>query len=167
MWPFNRKKQANDKKTPKEVEQYYQSEKRERVGLAWLIAFFSLLITVLVVLGLFFGGRWAWRKVTNNDNNGSTAQTTEGTTQPSSQSGTSGAQNEAGTSSGGSSSTSSTNTGSTGSSSSSNAAGSSSAVNQNLTNTGPNNILTVFVIAAVLGTLLHASYSRFKLQKSE
>lgn len=65
---FNRKK-SNNKAVPPEVKQYYASEHRERVGLAWLIAFLSLIVTVAVVAGLFFGGRWAYRKVANKDTN--------------------------------------------------------------------------------------------------
>lgn len=65
MWPFNRKK--SDETVPPEVQDYYNAEKRERMGLAWILAFVTLAVTVLVVLGLFFGGRWAYRKITQKD----------------------------------------------------------------------------------------------------
>ncbi|HSX45247.1 MAG TPA: hypothetical protein VLF39_04050 [Candidatus Saccharimonadales bacterium] len=46
---------------PPEVHQYYQAEHRERVGIAWLLAFATLVITVGVALGAFFGGRGIYR----------------------------------------------------------------------------------------------------------
>jgi len=41
---------------PKEVKEFYQAERRERVGVAWLLALATLITTVLVAFGLFFGG---------------------------------------------------------------------------------------------------------------
>lgn len=64
-WPFRRKKLA-DKKVPAEVQEYYDAERRQHSGIAWLIAFLSLLLTVLVAAGLFFGGRWVYRKLAHN-----------------------------------------------------------------------------------------------------
>src|SRR4051812_17064489 len=74
MWPFKRRKKENGKPVPSEVKQYYASEHRERVGLAWLVAFASLILTVAIIAGLFFGGRWIYRKVTNNDKKPTTGQ---------------------------------------------------------------------------------------------
>ncbi|MES2971758.1 MAG: hypothetical protein V4702_05550 [Patescibacteria group bacterium] len=62
MWPFNRNK-TGDGTTPPEVQDYYQSESRQRSWLAWVIGLGTLLATVLIVLGLFYGGRWVYRKV--------------------------------------------------------------------------------------------------------
>ncbi len=63
--PFRRK--TTDKKVPEEVQQYYDAERRQHMGIAWLIAFLSLVVTVLVASGLFFGGRWAYRKLANKN----------------------------------------------------------------------------------------------------
>jgi hypothetical protein len=65
IWPFNRKQKQPTTNTsiPAEVQDYYNAQHRERVGVAWLIAVVSLLISVAVVIGLFFGGRWAYRKI--------------------------------------------------------------------------------------------------------
>ncbi len=63
MWPFKDKKKKNAD-VPAEIKDYYLAEKREKRGMAWLLALGTLLATVLVVLGLFFGGRWAYKKIT-------------------------------------------------------------------------------------------------------
>lgn len=67
IWPFGRKKQEDLEAVPTEIQEYYQAEQRERMGVAWLLAFVTLIVTVGVVLGLFFGGRWAYRKLANKD----------------------------------------------------------------------------------------------------
>lgn len=68
IWPFNRKKnQSVD--LPQEVQDYYQAEKRERVGVAGLLALGTLLVTIVLAIGLFFGGRWVYRTVFDNDDN--------------------------------------------------------------------------------------------------
>jgi cytoskeletal protein RodZ len=71
IWPFNRKKR--NQSVPAEVQQFYQAERRERVGLAWLLAFGTLVVTVLVVLGLFFGGRAIYRSFQDDTNKPATA----------------------------------------------------------------------------------------------
>ncbi len=172
MWPFKRKQQpkpSSNKKMPKEVQQYYKSEQRERVGLAWLIAFASLILTVLIVLGLFYGGRWAWRKVANNDDNENVSTTQTKSPSESSVPNESN-KSESGSSSNGnnpsSSSSGSNDSNTNGSKSSGSTSGSNSSSSQNLSNTGPGNIAGAFVVAVVFGTILHNVYSRRKLQKS-
>lgn len=63
---FNRK---NNKTTIAELEEYYanQNQRKTRTGAAWLMALLSLLITIAVIVALFFAGRWIYRTVTNND----------------------------------------------------------------------------------------------------
>ena len=66
-WPFSRK---NDQTSvPAEIQEYYESERRERTGVAWLLAFSTLLITIGLAVILFFGGRWVYRKIANNNDN--------------------------------------------------------------------------------------------------
>jgi cytoskeletal protein RodZ len=48
-----------------EIERYYDAEKRERAGLAWLLALVSIACVALFVIGVFFGGRWVYRKATS------------------------------------------------------------------------------------------------------
>lgn len=50
--------------TVAELEEYYAS-KQTRTGMAWIMAAISLLITILVVSALFFGGRWIYRSLTD------------------------------------------------------------------------------------------------------
>lgn len=57
---FNRKK---DTSTPNEIQNYYTEERRDRTGVAWLLAAGTLIVTLLLALGLFYGGRWAYRTV--------------------------------------------------------------------------------------------------------
>lgn len=73
LWPFSRK-QDEQSDLPQEVQDYYQAEKRERVGVAGLLALGTLVVTILLAIGLFFGGRWAYRTVFDNDDNQQTAQ---------------------------------------------------------------------------------------------
>jgi hypothetical protein len=65
---FNRDKEQPQKvEVPAEIQDYYQSERRERTGIAWLLALATLVITVIAVLGLFTGGRWVYRKYVQKD----------------------------------------------------------------------------------------------------
>jgi len=61
----------NNKTTIAELEEYYanQDRKKTRTGMAWLMAILSLLITLLVIAMIFFGGRWVYRALTDNDSN--------------------------------------------------------------------------------------------------
>ncbi len=67
MWPFKRKKAKITTKTtvPTEVQDYYESSRRERKGIAWLLGIAVLVVTILLAFLLFFGGRWLYRKATN------------------------------------------------------------------------------------------------------
>lgn len=60
---FRRNKSANSPAVPEEVNEYYQAEKRDRTWMAWLLALLSLAVTTLLIMGLFFGGRWVYRKI--------------------------------------------------------------------------------------------------------
>lgn len=52
--------------TVAELEEYYAS-KQTRTGMAWVMAVVSLVITILVVSALFFGGRWIYRSFTDDN----------------------------------------------------------------------------------------------------
>jgi hypothetical protein len=60
-------KRGGDPTVPGEVRDYYEAERRDRRGLAWLLGLGTALVTVALAVGLFFGGRAAWRAVFDND----------------------------------------------------------------------------------------------------
>lgn len=63
---FSRRKKKEEI-LPKEVREYYSSERRERTGIAWLLAIGTLVFTFIIAAGLFFGGRWIYRTAFNHD----------------------------------------------------------------------------------------------------
>lgn len=62
---FRRSKPVQN--VPPEVAEYYQAERRERRGVAWLMTLLTLLITVALIVGLFFAGRWAYQRIWGGD----------------------------------------------------------------------------------------------------
>lgn len=56
---------------PEEVSKYYAEQRRERRGTAIFMGLTALVLTLLIGLGLFFGGRWIYNKISNKDNSGS------------------------------------------------------------------------------------------------
>jgi cytoskeletal protein RodZ len=68
-----RKKQQTTTNIP-ELQEYYATQQKESTGKAWLLAIGSLLVTIVILVGLFFGGRWLYRKVTKNDKPAATSQ---------------------------------------------------------------------------------------------
>ena len=69
---FSRKKSVTQTSIPAEVQDYYQAERRERTGVAWLLAIATLVVTIILALVLFFGGRWLYREVRGTDQNTTT-----------------------------------------------------------------------------------------------
>lgn len=74
---FNRNKQDDTEEVPSEIQEYYDAEKRERTWVAWLLALGTLVVTVLLALGLYFGGRWVYRQVFNSDSKEENAEQIE------------------------------------------------------------------------------------------
>lgn len=64
---WDRFKRKDESVLPEEVKQYYQSENRQRAGVAVLLGIAALIITVLVATGLFYGGRYVYRQITGDD----------------------------------------------------------------------------------------------------
>ena len=54
-----------NKQTIEELENYY-SNKEQKTGMAWVMAFLSLLLTAVVFGGLFFGGRAIYRALSDD-----------------------------------------------------------------------------------------------------
>ncbi len=62
------KRNRDDNTVAPELQQYYEAEKKERAGLSWLLAVISVAFVSLVLIGLFFGGKWLYNRVTSDDN---------------------------------------------------------------------------------------------------
>lgn len=76
MWSFKKKQQ--------EVKDYYQATAGNNMWMVWLLSAITFVATILIVLGLFWAGRWVYQQATNNDKD--QPATTE-TNQPSEQQG--------------------------------------------------------------------------------
>lgn len=72
-----KKNGASKQQVPDEIKEYYQAEKRDRMWVVWLLSGATFIVTVLVVLGLFWGGRWAWQRVNNDEPQTETASQPE------------------------------------------------------------------------------------------
>lgn len=62
-----------NKTTIAELEEYYAKEKTKKRGRARLMVLISFLFTLAVIAGLFFGGRWLYETLTDNNNDPSVA----------------------------------------------------------------------------------------------
>jgi len=82
---FPWQKSSVDQSTlPKEIQSYYTANQPRRNGTAWLLAIVTLIITLLILAGLFFAGRWAIQKLTS-DGDGDGDNGTQTTNQPQSE----------------------------------------------------------------------------------
>ena len=57
----------NESEVTKEFEEYYLAERKERAGLAWLMAFVTLCIGAVLLIGAFLGGRWLYGRLNHDD----------------------------------------------------------------------------------------------------
>lgn len=167
-WPFRRNKQ-DQTDVPAEIQEYYQTGRRERTGVAWLLALGTLLLTIGLATLLFFGGRWLYRTVANrgDNNNGNTSQVTQSPTDTTTEERQ--ADNTGGGDTGGNNTgTSSTNTDNSGSTQGSQTTPSTPATpstprtttpttGDGLPSTGPGNVVGLFAATtAVAGTAHYA-----------
>lgn len=166
-WPFRRKQNIDG--VPQEIQDYYQSERREKTGIAWLLALGTLLTTIALAILLFFGGRWAYRKITNRNNKGNTSQVAQQpteTTAPADE--TTGEQpdGEQGGAGSGTSSTSTDTPSATNTPTAQSQGGQlqTRGATSDLPNTGPGDVLAVFAITTVIGT---ATYYAVTSRKTE
>jgi hypothetical protein len=62
-------KRKNNKTTIAELEEYYanQNQNRTRPLRAWLLAFVTLIVTVVLIVALFLAGRWLYSTLFNKD----------------------------------------------------------------------------------------------------
>lgn len=83
IWPFNRRKKQQESVVASEIQDYYQAERRERKGVAWLLAIATFVVTLLIVLALFYGGKWVYNKISGDEPE--VTETTQGDTSQSDQ----------------------------------------------------------------------------------
>lgn len=159
-WPFSGKRQQKSMDVPEEVQEYYKSERRERIGIAWLLALATLVTTVVLAVGLYVGGRWAWHSLFGRD-----VQQPITTQEDSGQSSSKVDQEQ-------SSIDQPTTTPQLAESTPQSTPSAPqpnpqpATESQNLTSTGPGDTLAVFVGASILGTLAYQVYIRRKLIRS-
>jgi cytoskeletal protein RodZ len=67
-----------------ELQEYYATQKQQSPVVAWLMAIASLIVTVAILIGFFYGGRWLYRKITNNDETKPTTTSQTDTNKPTS-----------------------------------------------------------------------------------
>lgn len=175
--PFRRKQDTVMTGMAPEVQQYYEAEHRQSTGVAWLLSIVTLLVTVLVIMLLFFGGRWVIRKLNHyNAGKGKTSikapstKTGDGTNGSGSSSPSSPAatpNSNTGTSSTNTSTPNSSTTPSASTpsataptTSTSGSSASSATADPNLPKTGPGDTLAVFVAASTLAYIIHRKFGR-------
>lgn len=171
---FKRKEQV-DQQVPLEIQEYYQAEKKERAGVAWLLALGTLAVTLLLATGIFFGGRWVYRKAMDKAPQTATtseAEQSEDTKEEeekkedTSSSDADSSANAPGTattnspSSPGTSTTPTTTTPATPTtpSTTSQVASSSQTNRDGLPSTGPGDVIAIFVIVSIAATLAHRTF---------
>lgn len=154
----------------------YYSNQQSNKPMAWLLAVVTFVVTLLIIMALFFAGRWVWRHTLGDNSSGTestTPQTGEGTENSptvdgnvpdnsgasATQEGQTGAKNQTqqdGSAQGGETQGSSAQ-GSNSPQTSSTSTAVPSANSQ--PNTGPTeNMLAVFVVTSVLGFIVHKKW---------
>ena len=146
-----RRNKTQETSTPTEVQDYYQAENHERTWVAWVLGFATLLVTVVVVTGLFFGGRWTYRKVSRQDKPATATNVAQETSPQTPES----APQTSGSSKISSSATpSSTNT----STSTAPASPAAKKATSNLPNTGPGDTFAIFTAVSATAYAVHRRY---------
>jgi hypothetical protein len=158
-----------------EVKEYYEAERRDRSGVAWLLAGLTLVVAVLIVTGLFFGGRALYRAIRDNDEPVAVEEGGEGEQAPSTDGSNSGEQS--GQPAEGQpetppatsepapapSTTPSTGTSSTSTSEPSGSVAGTSTSESSLPGTGPGDTAAIVISVTIAGATAHYVYSRRRI----
>jgi uncharacterized protein HemX len=163
--PFSRKSEEQTSldtdqtsQLPPEVQDYYETSQRQRTGVAWLLAGATLVVTLLLAMLLFLGGRFVYRKITSKDQSKPPATTQTQTSQPQNQGGQVPSQQGGGsqTPSSPTPSTPSTPAPSTPSQPSPQPSPApSSTAGGKTPNTGPGDMVAIFIGTTILGTVAY------------
>ncbi|MBA2278831.1 hypothetical protein H0V99_00090 [Candidatus Saccharibacteria bacterium] len=57
-----------------EVDKYYTAERRERTGLAWLLALVSIAVVAAIIIALFLAGRFIYSRIVDKPDDVATTQ---------------------------------------------------------------------------------------------
>lgn len=175
MWSYKdmalfKKKQTTTTNIP-ELQEYYANQQKESTGKAWLLAIGSLLVTIVILVGSFFGGRWVYRKITKKDKPvTTTAQTDTSTSDTTTKTPSTSSSSDSSTTTTAPKPTTTTTTPAQGVATTQSAATNTSATAatttaKQLTNTGPGNTVALFAGITVVAYLVHRSYLVRKLNK--
>lgn len=152
--PFKRNSQdlGQAPAMPPELTDYYNAESRQRRVVTWLLGIATLAVTVALAFALFLGARWVIHKVKRGDNTPqpTTVQTTSPAATP--------PQTTATNQSGSTQSTQNTPSGNT--QGAQNTTPQASSATTTIPNTGPGDVLVVWLGATVVGALAHRRFAR-------
>lgn len=62
-------------KMPKEVEEYYKERQRSQKIIPFLLMLATVVVTLVLSLGIFYGGKWAYRQIKGTKNTAITETT--------------------------------------------------------------------------------------------
>lgn len=79
---FRRRKHSDQPNLPEEVQSYYQSERQQKRGVAFLLAAITVVITIFLALALYFGGRFVYNAFFGGETTTSTEEVEEITEEP-------------------------------------------------------------------------------------
>ena len=153
-----------------ELQEYYAAQKNDSAAKAWMLAIVTLLVTVAVLVGLFFAGRWTYRQLTKKKATTTTQTITTDTatsTTPSVPSSASTGSSTPSTTSNSSNTTSGSGTAAQGVTPTQSATTNTNAQAAVTTvpNTGPGNTVAVFAAVVVISYVAHRKYTLNKLSK--
>lgn len=162
-----RNKQRDD--VPEEIQEYYDAEESDRTGVAWLLAFATLVVTILLAAGIFFAGRWTYHKIAGTDKNKSTEtaqnESNQQANKQNEQSTNSSSQNEgSGNLEEERKTTQEQNTRETGEEQDQSTrqqtpvSGNTGVSGENIPNTGPGDTLAIFIAISTVGYIIHRLY---------
>lgn len=164
-WPFRRNTDISN--VPAEIQEYYQTERRERTGVAWLLALGTLIITIGLATLLFFGGRWLYRTIADRDDDktDNTSQVEQGPSETATDSGSSDVAQNGSTPAPGNTGTSSTNTENGSTQGTQNTPptptprATTPVTGDSLPDTGPGDIVGMFTATTVTAATIHYAVS--------
>lgn len=145
---------------PPELSDYYNAEKRDRRWATWLLGFATLIVTVLLAVLLFMGSRWIYRQIKNDDSSTPVITQNEPTENNDNDSGKSSDDNSSDKDHGPSIAGNTDNN-----SEPEGVVTDEAAVTDSpLPDTGPGDLIAIFLAVSLLATLLHGQFLRQKSQ---